>query len=231
MPRSARVVIVNHPHHVVQRGHNCQVVFAHDDDFSFYLATLQEWKERLKCKVYAYCLMTNHIHMVIEPSDKAEDLGRLMKRVAGRYTRYINKKELRTGTVWEGRYKSSLIDASDYMLACCRYVEMNPVRAGIVEPPEGYRWSSYAAKVGTRKKRWIDLDGFYLGLGTNKAKRQQRYCQWMHETTSETEIELIQTAVSRNQLTGCSRFVDEIEKKLGRRVELRGRGRPKKSKK
>ena len=125
MPRTARVVIANQPHHIVQRGHNRQVVFAHADDYGLYLETLKEWKAQLKCKVYAYCLMTNHVHLVIDPGAKAENLALLMKRVAGRYTRYINKKEFRTGTVWEGRYKSSLIDKGEYLLACCRYVGKN----------------------------------------------------------------------------------------------------------
>jgi putative transposase len=169
--------------------------------------------------------------MLIEPTGNAEDLGLLMKRVAGRYTRYLNKKEGRTGTVWEGRYKSSIVDSGEYLLACCRYVEMNPVRAGIVLQPEAYWWSSYGAKVGTARNSWLDLDDFYLGLGRNVARRQQRYRQWMQETQSEAESELIRQAVRRNQLTGNSRFVDAIEKKLGKRIEMRGRGRPKKTKK
>ncbi len=168
--------------------------------------------------------------MVIEPSDKAEDLGLLMKRVAGRYTRYINKKEDRTGTVWEGRYRSSLVDSGEYLLACCRYVEMNPVRAGIVVQPEAYRWSSYGAKVGAARNSWLDLDDFYLGLGTRESQRQQRYRQWVLDTVSDSESELIRHAARRNQLTGSSRFIDKIEKKLGRRIELRGRGRPRKCK-
>lgn len=231
MPRSARVVIVNQPHHVVQRGHNRQIVFAAADDYSFYLETLKEWKEKLQCKVFAYCLMTNHVHLVVEPSVRAEDLGLLMKRVAGRYTRYINTKEGRTGTVWEGRYKSSIVDSGEYLLACCRYVEMNPVRAGIVLQPEAYRWSSYSAKVGAARNSWLDMDGFYLGLGRSAARRHERYRQWVQDTVSDAEAELIRQAARRNQLTGGGRFIDEIEKKMGRRVEMRGRGRPKKFRK
>jgi putative transposase len=226
MPRSARVVIANQPHHIVQRGHNRQTVFAHADDYRFYLSTLKEWKENLRCKVYAYCLMTNHVHLVIEPCGKAENLGLLMKRVAGRYTRYINKKEGRTGTVWEGRYKSSPVDTGEYLLACCRYVEMNPVRAGAVLRPDAYRWSSYGAKAGIAEDAWLDLDGFYLGLGRSATKRQERYRQWMAEAVSDEEAELIRQAARRNQLTGGNRFIDEIEKKMGTRIELRGRGRP-----
>jgi len=227
MPRAARVVLADQPHHVVQRGHNRQVVFAHADDYRFYLETLQEWQENLECKVYAYCLMTNHVHLIIDPGSRAEHLAMLMKRVAGRYTRYINKKESRSGTVWEGRYKSSLIDKDEYLLACCRYVEMNPVRAGAVLCPQDYRWSSCRAKAGLVKEDWLVYDAFYVGLGESEKIRQERYRQWMKESISDAEQELIRQAARRNQLTGGKRFVDEIERKLGTRVELRGRGRPK----
>ena len=160
---------------------------------------------------------------------RGDYLALLMERVAGKYTRYINKKEPRTGTVWEGRYKSSLIDKGEYLLACCRYVELNPVRAGVVLSPEGYRWSSYSAKAGLSKEDWLDHDAFYLGLGANDTSRQTRYRKWMEESVAQEEEELIRQAARRNQLTGGSRFVDEIEKKMGRRIELRGRGRPRKT--
>lgn len=230
MPRTARVVLPNLPHHIIQRGHNRQAVFAHVDDYHFYLDTLKEWKSKLDCRIYAYCLMTNHVHLVIEPGSKTENLGMLMKHVAGRYTRYINKKESRTGTVWEGRYKSSPIDKNNYLPACCRYIEMNPVRAGIAPTPENYPWSSYGAKTGLADHHWLDYDPFYLALGKNKKTRQKQYCQWISETVSDEESELIRQAARRNQLTGGTRFVDEIEQKLNKRIELRGQGRPRKTK-
>ena len=125
MPRCARLVLPNCPHHIIQRGHNRQVVFVGDDDYLYYLDNLQEWKSELECKVYAYCLMTNHVHLVIDPGDAPENLALLMKRVAGRQTCYVNKLEKRSGSLWEGRYKSSPINANEYLLACCRYVELN----------------------------------------------------------------------------------------------------------
>jgi len=163
MPGTARVVLANQPYHIAQRGHNRQVVFAHADDYRFYLETLKEWKTNLECRVHAYCLMTNHVHLVIDPGLQAEHPALLMKRVAGRYTRQSNKKESRTGTVWEGRYKSSIIDKGGYLPACCRYAEMNPVLC-----PEDYRWSSYRAKAGLVKEEWLDYDVFYMGLGKSE---------------------------------------------------------------
>ena len=143
MPRRPRIVLPERPHHIVQRGHNRQAVFASDEDYGYYLANLEERKADLGCRVYAYCLMTNHIHLVVDPGKRVENLALLMKSLAGRQTRYINKLEGRRGTLWEGRYKSSPIKSDEYLLACCRYVELNPVRAGLVDDPGNYRWSSY----------------------------------------------------------------------------------------
>ena len=124
MPRTARIVVMGYPHHIIQRGHNRQVVFASDEDYQYYLDNLCEWKEKLGCKVYAYCLMTNHVHLIVDPGEDGGNLARLMKRVAGRQTRYLNKLQKRTGSLWEGRFKSSTISADEYLLACSRYVEV-----------------------------------------------------------------------------------------------------------
>lgn len=230
MPRNARIIINNYPHHIIQRGHNRQVVFATDDDYLFYLDNLQEWKEKFGCKVYAYCLMTNHVHLIIDPGTDERNLPLLMKRIAGRQTRYVNRIEERSGTLWEGRYKSSPISTNDYLLACCRYVELNPVRAGIVAVPEAYRWSSYRAKVGMTKQDWLDFDPHYLGLASTAKKRQKEYRDFIMGTISDEEMEQIRNAIQRGQLTGDEKFVEEIEEKVGKRIEFRGQGRPRKDK-
>jgi len=103
MPRTARLVVPDHPHHIIHRGHNRQPVFVSDDDYRYYLDNLLEWKTKLKCRLYAYCLMTNHVHLIVDPGENEVNLAKLMKRVAGRQTRYVNKLEKRTGTLWEGR--------------------------------------------------------------------------------------------------------------------------------
>ncbi|MBA3015591.1 MAG: transposase [Desulfobulbaceae bacterium] len=231
MPRRARIVLPNCPHHVIQRGHNRQVVFASDDDYLFYLDTLQEWKTALGCKVYAYCLMTNHIHLVIDPGDEPENLALLMKRVAGRQTRFVNKMEKRSGSLWEGRYKSSPINANEFLLACCRYVELNPLRAGMVADPAQYRWSSCPTKVGIKEQPWLDLDPFYMSLGESTIQRAIRYATWLRETIPDTEWKLIREATQRGQLTANRKFIREISVKVGRRLELRGPGRPRKEEK
>lgn len=231
MPRRARLLLPNCPHHIIQRGHNRQVVFAGEEDYLYYLANLQEWKTVLNCKVYAYCLMTNHVHLVIDPGQDHEKISILMKRVAGRQTRYVNKLERRSGTLWEGRYKSSAIHADEYLLACCRYVELNPLRAGIVDDPASYRWSSCAAKVGPKEQTWLDLDPFNLSLGKSPEERAQKYTSWLKETIPSLEWKHIREATQRGQLTATGKFTKEISDKIGRRLVLRGQGRPRKEEK
>jgi len=230
MPRTSRIVITGYPHHIVQRGHNRQTVFAADGDFLYYLDNLKEWKNTYGCRIYAYCLMTNHVHLIIDPGDDERNLAFLMKRVAGRHTRRINRLEGRTGSVWEGRFKSSPISTDEYLLACCRYVELNPVRAGIVAEPADYRWSSCGARSGIRDEAWLDHDPCYLALADSPEKRAASYAAWVKETIPEKEWPLIRQSLQRGQLTGSARFVDEIARKIERRVEFRGPGRPKKEK-
>jgi putative transposase len=172
--------------------------------------------------------MTNHVHLIVDPGEKAENLALLMKRVAGRQTRYVNRREGRRGTLWEGRYKSSPIEEDRYLLACCRYVELNPVRAGLVEAPEQYPWSSFRQKAGLVPMDWLDPDPCYVGLGRSGRARAARYRTWVRQSVPEGEWTLIRQAVQRGQLTGSARFVDAMEEKLGRRIEYRGQGRPRK---
>ncbi len=228
MPRTARVIVPYTPHHIIQRGHNRNAVFAHAADCHFYLDSLRELKVEFDVDVFAYCLMTNHVHLILQVGDDVSAIGQLMKRLSARQTRYVNKIEGRTGTLWESRFRSSPIETDRYLLACCRYVELNPVRAGLVSAPEHYDWSSYRRKVGLSKQAWIDLDPPYLGLGVRENQRIFRYREFISQGTARSEQALIRAAIQRGQLTGGARFVDEVERKLQRRVEPRGPGRPRK---
>lgn len=146
MPRVGRLLVPHTPHPLAQRGHNRRSIFAEHDDYIYYLDTLQAFKVDFGVKVYAYCLMTNHVHLVLEPGGDCAAIGQLMRRLAGRQTRLVNSLESRVGTLWAERYKASLIQSTDYLLACCRYVELDPVRAGMTSTPGEYPWSSYPAK-------------------------------------------------------------------------------------
>ncbi|WP_415809132.1 transposase, partial [Ectopseudomonas alcaliphila] len=166
MPRMGRIVLPNYPHHVVQRGHNRQVVFAAELDYQRYISDLRELKDVFGVKVYAYCLMTNHVHLLLAPGEAIAGLGQLMKALAARATRYRNRLEGRTGTLWESRYKSSVVESDTYLLACCRYIELNPVRARMVAEAGDYPWSSYRTRVTDQSDSdWLDMDPCFVALG------------------------------------------------------------------
>lgn len=225
MPRTARLVLPQYPHHVVHRGHNRQGVFAADGDYERYLATLAELKAKFDIKVYAWCLMTNHVHLLLEPSDGAS-LGLLMKRLAGRQTRYRNRVEQRSGTLWEGRYKSSVVQNDRHLLACCRYIELNPVRARMVTAPQDYRWSSCRARLGFANSPVLDLDPCYIGLAVDESTRRERYIAFLRDVVPEGEWGLIRTALQRGQLTGSDAFRERVAATLNREIQNRGQGRP-----
>lgn len=225
MARKARLLLPNCPHHIVQRGHNRKAVFVSDEDYLFYLENLREGKRELEIRVYAWCLMTNHIHLIVEPGSKVETVSVMMKRIAGRQSAYVNKLEGRTGALWEGRFKASPIQRDSYLLACCRYVEMNPVRARMVNDVKSYKWSSHCYRIGIKKCDWLDTDPCFMALGETNVRRQQRYMKYVEEGIKSDEKVLLDEAVQRNQLTGTERFVDEIEKRYGLRIERRGKGR------
>ncbi len=225
MPRIGRLVIPNYPHHVIHRGHNRQAIFIQADDYRYYLDNLVECKDELNCRLYAYCLMTNHVHLVVDPGDDSESLARLLKKVAARQTRYVNRKEGRSGTLWEGRYRSSIVCKDTYLLACTRYVEMNPVRACMVSHPSEYRWSSYREKMGGGPGI-IDRDPSFLALGAEESHRKQAYEKWVLSSIPEGEWERIRESVQRGHLTGAQKLEEEVAERLGIRLELRKPGRP-----
>ena len=229
MPRTGRVVLPEYPHHVVQRGHNRQVVFAEPADYRYYLGTLAEFKAAFGVHVYAFCLMTNHVHLLLAPDTRA-GLGQLMKRLAGRQTRYHNRAEGRRGTLWESRYKSSPVQTDGYLLACIRYIELNPVRARMVVAPELYPWSSFRRWEMPSPYAWLDPLPCTIAGGEDEELPAMRYRRFLCEAIPDGEWELIREAVQRGQLTGNARFVNEVERIIGKRVEQRRPGRPKREK-
>lgn len=226
MPGMGRILLANYPHHVVQRGHNRQVVFVERDDYERYLADLRDLKDVFGVRVYAYCLMTNHVHLLLEPGDSLSGLSQLMKTLAARATRYRNRLEGRSGTLWESRFKSSVVQSDEYLLACSRYIELNPVRARLVPHAENYLWSSYTQHVGG-EDAWLDFDRCFEALGNSNAERRARYRNFLDQQSTFEENSLIREALQRGQLTGNTRFVDEVERLTGLRIERRGPGRPK----
>ena len=142
MPRRPRIHLDGVPLHIVQRGHNRQPCFFGEEDYQAYLYWLGEALKKEQCALHAYALMTNHVHLLVTP-DRTESIPRLIIALGRRYVQYINTTYRRTGTLWDSRYKSSLIQAETYLLSCQRYIELNPVRAAMVDDPAHYRWTSY----------------------------------------------------------------------------------------
>ena len=226
MPRRSRIVLPYHPHHVIHRGHNRSLLFSSETDFKVYLSDLAELKAEYGCLLHSFCLMSNHVHLIINPGHDADCLGLLMKRVAGRYTGYMNTTYSRTGTAWNGRFKSNPIQSDQYLLTCSRYVELNPVRAGIVAHPGDYRWSSFPDRSGIRRTGWLDEDLCYQGMGLTRRAREARYAEFVLNTTMDSDTERIRDAINRGDPLGDDTFLHYAEDTLGIRISKRKRGRP-----
>jgi len=149
--------------HVIQRGNNRKPCFGHEGDYLVYLALLRELAPKFHCAIHAYCLMTNHVHILFTP-DAVDGCSRLMKHLGQRYAQYFNREHERTGTLWEGRFRSCLTESARYVLACYRYIELNPVRAGMVGYPGEYPWSSYAVNTGVRMDPLISPHAEFTAL-------------------------------------------------------------------
>ena len=226
MPRFPRLALANYPHHLVHRGHNQQDVFFSNADRRAYLDTLVEFRNELKLSIYGYCLMTNHVHLIINPGNDVANLGRLMKRLAGRHTRRINHMRERSGTLWGGRFKCSPIDSDRYMLCCLRYVDLNPVRAKLVESPASFHWSSFRAHVGLEECAWLDLDPSLQGLSPTHRGRQMLYREFVSQGDDPADLRFIRESLQRGHLTAPDELAGELEESAPGKLPQRQRGRP-----
>ena len=174
MPRGPRIVVPEIALHIVQRGHDRRDCFLHDTDYLVYLANLRDLLARTECALHAYCLMTNHVHLLLTPSNEGA-CARLMRNLGQRYVQYFNRRYERSGTLWEGRFRSCLVDSSLYVLACYRYIELNPVRAGMVRSAAEYRWSSHNGNAGQASNRLLTQHVEYLALASDERARHLAY--------------------------------------------------------
>jgi putative transposase len=209
MPRAARIVLSEVPLHVIQRGHDRQRCFFIDDDFEAYRRWLHEQALLVRCEVHAYVLMSNHVHLLVTVPDAA-GLAAMMKGVAQQYAQYFNARHVTTGTVWDGRYKSCLVQSERYFLMCQRYIELNPVRAGMVRFPGNYKWSSYRSNAEGRHDGIITPHSMYQRLGRDAAERRQAYLRLFHEVLTPMQIDQIRTASNRGVL-GDGEFVEKVK--------------------
>ena len=222
MPRPQRLRLAGIAHHVVQRGIDRQAVFFEDADRRFYLECLAETARWYGLAVHAYCLMTNHVHLLVTPRE-ADSLSRSMQRLGGHYVRYVNDRSGRTGTLWDGRYRACLVDREQYLLTCYRYIELNPVRAGMVKQAAGYPWSSHRHTAWGQADPLITPHECYLALGASEGKRHEEYRALFSTQLSAETLDQVRAALQHNHVLGGTRFREQVSAMLGRRL---GHGRP-----
>ena len=210
MPRRPRMYLPDIPAHVVQRGNNREPCFFAGEDYRYYLEQLGRTLKRYRVRLQAYVLMTNHVHMLLTPAD-TEGISKLMSVLGKRYVLYINHSYRRSGTLWEGRHKASLVDAEAYLLHCYKYIELNPVRAGMVHRPEEYPWSSYACHAWGEANGLIEDHDLYLQLGKTADERCYAYRELFKAELSDQDMHLISEAIHYNYPLGNDRFKEKIE--------------------
>jgi len=225
MPRRARLAIAGIPWHIIQRGNNRTACFYAVRDYRYYLQTLSEQAQKYDCAIHAYVLMSNHVHLLLTPQ-KANAPSLMMKHLGQRYVQYINKSYRRSGTLWEGRFKSCLAQAEEYVLVCYRYIEMNPVRAGMVTSPDHYTWSSYRHNGLGIPDPLITPHYLYQALGNELSERMDNYRELFKPHLPQKTVDSIRGATNGNYVLGDERFKLEIELMLNRRVSPGKAGRP-----
>lgn len=213
------------PVHAVQRGNNRTACFVDDEDRAFYLHHLGRLAPEAGCALHAYCLMTNHVHLLMTPA-RTNSCADLIKRLGQLYTQYFNKRYARTGTLWEGRFRSSLVQTEAYLLACYRYIELNPVRAGMVADPALHRWSSYCANAGEAQDPRLTPHAEYLRLGLDPEERRRQYRALFGTELAPDLVRDIRSVTHAGYVLGSEAFQREIGRRLGRRVIPGAAGRP-----
>ncbi|MCP3870382.1 MAG: transposase [Gammaproteobacteria bacterium] len=223
MARRSRVCLSGIPQHIIQRGNNQQVCFGSAEDHAAYVHWLAEASEKYRVAIHAWVLMTNHVHLLATPETQ-DGLSKVMQIVGRHYVRYFNCSYCRTGTLWEGRFKSCVIDAEDYLLVCQRYIELNPVRTGMAQKPSDYRWSSYHSNALAKKTHLWTPHGTWLQLGKTHQERSAAYRKLFAGYASPDELKKVRDSVNKGLALGNNRFRDEIERLSGRRMRPLKRG-------
>lgn len=225
MPRKTRAYLPGCPVHVIQRGNNRMRCFFGDRDYRLYKDCLAVGLERYGGELHAYCLMPNHVHLLVTPLSE-DSISRIMQHVGRQYVLFINRNHQRSGTLWEGRHRSSMIDSERYLMACYRYIELNPVKAGMVANAEDYLWSSAGHHADGTPDTLITPHPLFLSLGANERECRQHYIELLQQPLTEEEEESIRSAVQRNLPTGREEFTRRLEAQLGRQLRPGRPGRP-----
>jgi putative transposase len=225
MPRKPRFNLIGVPQHVIQRGKKLEPCFYHSSDYYRYLSDLKTSAEKYDCRIHAHVLMSNHVHLLVTPMQDA-GVSHMMQALGQRYVTYINKTYHQSGTLWDGRYKSSLVDSGQYLLNCMRYIELNPVRASLVERPGDYQWSSYHVNAQHLSSSFIEPHPGYNSLGNTKEDCQATYRELFNHALENDVLQDIREALNQELIYGRAEFKEKIEAITKRQVRPGKPGRP-----
>ena len=225
MARLPRLTVPGYAHHIIQRGNNRQPIFAANADYERLRALLGEYAHTSGVAIHAYVLMTNHFHLLATP-DEPQSIPQMMQAVGRRYVRYFNQRQARTGTLWEGRYRSTLIQSERYLLTCMAYIDLNPVRAGLVGDAADYPWSSHAHYTGRRYDKLISPHPLYWELGNTPFAREAAYAELVHSGIAEQQAAAITDSALRGWALGEPDYVADLQRRTARRVTKSPPGRP-----
>jgi len=225
MARLKRLFVPGEPQHIIQRGNNRQVIFQDEADCARFLDLLRDASVEHELAIHSYVLMPNHLHLLVTPA-KNTSISRVMQSVGRRYVRHFNLKAQRTGTLWEGRYKSTVIDSEQYFMVCSRYIELNPVRAGLVDAPQAYPWSSYRHHIGLAANAMITDHALYWNLGNTPFERQAAYRQMLEEGLTTEQLGRIRDATNKGWVLGSAEFAELLNARANRRATRSHAGRP-----
>jgi putative transposase len=219
------LTVPGYPHHIIQRGNNRQAIFSGPADYELLLSLIDEHARKQQVAIHAYVLMSNHFHLLATP-ETAEGIPQMMQAVGRRYVRTYNLRHARTGTLWEGRYKSTLIQAERYLLACMVYIDLNPVRAGMVADPANYPWSSYQHYSGRKVDKLITPHPLYWELGNTPFAREQAYTELVRTGISDQQKRALTDSALRGWALGEPDYVADLQRRTERRVVPAKAGRP-----
>jgi putative transposase len=225
MARLARLTLPDYPHHLIQRGNNRQAIVVTSADHLRLLELLAENAKKFQVAIHAYVLMSNHFHLLATPAT-ANGLPQMMQALGRSYVRYFNASQHRTGTLWEGRYKSTVIQSERYLLTCMAYIDLNPVRAGMVARPQDYAWSSHAHYVGLRADRLVTPHALFWELGNTPFAREAAYAEMVQAGINSVQQAALTAATVSGWALGEADFVANLQKKTQRRVSKAAAGRP-----
>ena len=225
MARLPRLTVPGYPHHIIQRGNNRQAIFSSAADYLMLLALLEENAQKFGVALHAYVLMSNHFHLLATPTT-ADGLPQMMQAVGRRFVRYFNDSQRRSGTLWEGRYRSTLIETDRYLLACMAYIDLNPVRAGLVSNARDYPWSSHAHYVGLRTDKMVTPHPLFWSLGNTPFAREAAYAELVGAGITPDQQDALTRSALSGWALGSESFVANLQKRTERRVNKAKAGRP-----